>query len=75
MGVTFRIAPTVALPPLLEGKPFSRLRLRVLADSARFLVVAVNLASGLVEQTVVHDKWIGGSAIIQFKPLGSATEG
>lgn len=66
---------TVALPPLLEGKPFSRLRLRVLADSARFLVVAVNLASGLVEQTVVHDKRIGSLATIQFEPLGSATEG
>lgn len=66
---------TVALPPLLEGKPFSRLRLRVLADSDRFLVVAVNLASGLVEQTVVHDKRTGGSATIQFEVRGSTAEG
>lgn len=66
---------TVALPPLLEGKPFSRLRLRILADSDRFLVLAVNLASGLVEQTIVHDKRTGSSATVQLEARGSAAEG
>lgn len=66
---------TVTLPPLLESKPFSRLRLRVLADSDRFLLVAVNLASGLVEQTIVHDKRTGSSATVQLEARDSAAEG
>lgn len=44
-----------AIPRLLEGKAFSRLRLRVLADTERYLILAVNVA-GLVDDSFIFDK-------------------
>lgn len=64
----------ISLPLLLETKPFSRLRLKVLADSDRFIVVAVSVADGLIDETIIYDRQKSSRETIASNEVRSAAD-
>ena len=63
----------INLPLLLETKPFSRLRLKVLADTDLFIVVAVSVADGLIDETIVYDRQKSSRESIASNEIRSGT--